>query len=301
MIATVSAKAADIEYLFVIDIYNTCIAHKKLTQPGETLEFEVPDSCRGMLACCTSKLEGDWKSQPYMKFSYPGATEYEWKAALAHEKGACHTAPERAQQWYPQLDRHPELRRHVVDHPPRKILYLHGHANNLDIAQRQIEGLRTYMPGGNPIIDILPGNVKLTTNAHFASVIDYTPALVELGLSGAPGYQLEGYGHIEAPAADPENDPTCQTNKEGVTWAKMSKESMAHAVAQLKEKILLEKGYDIVLGFSQGGEVVQNLINELHEINRKVETKVKMVSMFGTRIYHKKARRARMHPARVPA
>ena len=48
------------------------------------------------------------------------------------------------------------------------------------------------------------------------------------------GYELEGYGHIEAPAADPQNDPTCQTNCKGVTWAKMSKESMAHAVAALK-------------------------------------------------------------------
>ena len=55
---------------------------------------------------------------------------------MAHEKGAC-APPLKAAQWYPQLDRHPELR---ADHGrlPLKVI-LHGHANNEIIARKQME------------------------------------------------------------------------------------------------------------------------------------------------------------------
>ena len=285
--ATVVAQAADIEHLFVIDLYNRVVASKKVTKAGDELTFDVPVDTKCMFACCTSKSQGNWKSQPYFKKSMVnGDGSYEWEAVMSHEKGACHTAPEKASQWYPQVDRHPELRRLINDRPPLKILYLHGHANNKEIAMRQLDALKKFLPGGNHQLDILPTNVKLTTKPHFASVIDYSPHLVELGLSGAKGYELEGYGHIEAPAHDPANDPTCQTNCEGVTWAKMSKESMAHAVTKLKEAIVEAKGYDVILGFSQGGEVCQQLFNEVQELNKTLETKVKCISLFGARIYH---------------
>ena len=130
--------------------------------------------------------------------------------------------------------------------------------------------------------------MKLTEKKHFASVIDYSPQLVELGLSGTAGYDLEGYGHIESPAEDPDNDPTCQTNCEGVKWAKMSKESMAYAVSKVKEKFLENDGYHAVIGFSQGGEVIQNFLNELPELNKRVTNKCKMFGLFGTRTYYKK-------------
>ena len=278
----------DCTQIFVIDIMRTIVAEKTL-KPGEpaTLTFEVPSSVKGLLAVQQGKAEGAWKSQPYMKYS-DHTGKYEWRAMLSYEKGACHTAPNVACQWYPQLDRHPELRRKEEGRKQLRILYLHGHSNNKEIGVRQVEAMRNMWPFGHPIIEILEGNVDLTTKAHFASVVDYSPQLVELGLAGGKGYQLKGYGHIEAPATDPKNDPTCQTNCEGVTWAKMSKASMDFALDALEKHVVKEGGYDMIVGFSQGGEVVQNLLNRLQAINEKVEHKTKVIALFGTRIYYKK-------------
>ena len=279
----------DCTHIWVMDIRRTVVAEKAL-KPGEPamLEFELPKAVRGVLAFQNGATHGPWKSQPYMKFQDPASGKFQWQAMLSYEKGAAHTAPEVASQWYPQVERHPELLRPEAGRKQLKILYLHGHANNLEIAYRQTEALRAMWPYGHPDISYLEGNVELTTKAHFASVIDYSPQLVELGLSGQPGFALKGYGHIEAPAADPTADPTCQTNCEGVTWAKMSTASMEAALAKLEERIVADGGYDIVAGFSQGGEVVQNLLNRLQAINARVDTKVKTVALFGARIYYTK-------------
>jgi len=278
----------DCTHIWVQDINRKIVAEKTL-KPGEpaTLEFEVPSHVKGLMAVQQGKAEGAWKTQPYMKFA-DHTGKFEWRAMLSYEKGACHTAPNVPCQWYPQLDRHPELRRPEAGRKQLKILYLHGHSNNKEIGLRQVEAVRGMWPFGHPIIDILEGNVDLTMKAHFASVIDYSPQLVELGLGGGPGYQLKGYGHIEAPAADPKNDPTAQTNCEGVTWAKMSKASMEFALDALEAHVVKEGGYDIILGFSQGGEVVQNLINRIQALNARVETKTAIIALFGTRIYFKK-------------
>ena len=167
MMATVSVPAADAEYLFIIDLYQKVVASKKLSKQGEVLEFEVPESVRGMFACVSTKLEGVWKSQPYIRLTMPATTEYEWEAMMAHEKGACGTAPLKAAQWYPQLDRHPELRADHDGRLPLKVLYLHGHANNEIIARKQMEAFCQFFPN-RPTVDYLPGNVQLSTKEHFA-------------------------------------------------------------------------------------------------------------------------------------
>ena len=278
----------DVEYLWAMNIDNEVLASKRLS-PGEkaVLEFDLPTRNKAVVGFMSCRSHGQWKSQPYMKYMYQGATEYEWKPMLSYEKGACHTAPDKAAQWYPQLDRHPDLKREIDERLPMRILYLHGHANNLEIGNKQVEAMKSCMVA-KPQIHVLEGNVSLSTKPHFASVIDYSPHLVELGLAGAKGYQLQGYGHIEAPAADPKNDPTAQTNCEGVTWAKMSQASMDHALEKLVDKIEEEGGYDAIIGFSQGGEVVQNLINRIPELNEKLEYPIKFIGLFGTRIYYKK-------------
>jgi len=63
---------------------------------------------------------------------------------------------------------------------------------------------------------------------------------------------------------------------------------MTNALDKLEEKIIAEGGYDVILGFSQGGEVVQNIVDRLASINSQVETKVKMIALFGSRTYYKK-------------
>ena len=84
-----------------------------------------------------------WASSPGGAAGPEGS--YEWKPMLSYEKGACHTAPNKAAQWYPQVDRWPELRREIDDRNAMKILYLHGHANNVEIGHKQIEGMLSGM------------------------------------------------------------------------------------------------------------------------------------------------------------
>ena len=54
------------------------------------------------------------------------------------------------------------------------------------------------------------------------SVIDYTPGLVDLGLSGVKEYTDSAENHplhaITPLSPSDSEDPTRQTNKEGVTW-----------------------------------------------------------------------------------
>jgi predicted esterase/desulfoferrodoxin (superoxide reductase-like protein) len=284
----IRVPAKDVELLWAMDIYGTVYASKAI-RPGEKacFDFELPKDAAFVTAFQQCRSHGLWKSQTYLKCVGPGEETYNWEAMLAYEKGAAHTAPEKAAQWYPQFDRNPQIRREIDTRQAMKILYLHGHANTVKIGEKQVEAMKSYMKA-KPKIEVLPGNVKLTSKMHFASVIDYSPHLVELGLSGSKEYQLEGYGHIEGPAKDPKNDPTAQTNCEKVTWAKMSKESMDLAVQKLAEKVIADDGYDAIIGFSQGGEVIQNYMNILQEVNEKVKLKTKLIGLFGTRIYYKK-------------
>lgn len=307
MMAKATVPEDDVEYLWAMCmIPQPHIIAQKRFLPGEksVMEFEIPRGTAFVILFQKSLTNGVWMSNPYIKVNgavayhknpslIPGAPDvadfdvYDWEVFLNHETGACATAPKRADQYFPQCHKHPELLWESQRRVNLKILYLHGHANNQEIGRRQVDAMQSML-NTPPNIDILPGNVKLTEKKHFASVIDYSPQLVDLGLSGTAGYQLEGYGHIESPATDPDNDPTCQTNCEGVKWAKMSHESMRHAVQKLKEKVIAEDGYDVIAGFSQGGEVLQQFLNELPEVNKVVSKKVKMFCLFGARTYYKK-------------
>ena len=149
------------------------------------MEFEIPRGTAFVILFQKSLTNGVWMSNPYIKVNgavayhknpslIPGAPDvadfdvYDWEVFLNHETGACATAPKRADQYFPQCHKHPELLWESQRRVNLKILYLHGHANNHSIATKQLDAMKKYLPGGNHRIDILPGNVQLSTKPHFA-------------------------------------------------------------------------------------------------------------------------------------
>jgi predicted esterase len=63
----------------------------------------------------------------------------------------------------------------------------------------------------------------------------------------------------------------------------MSKTDMQSAVWYVAGFIEDKGGFDMVCGFSQGGEVIAELIKELPTLNSKLATPVRMLALFGTR------------------
>jgi predicted esterase len=166
-----------------------------------------------------------------------------------------------------------------------KVLFLHGYGGNAALAEgTMLDGLKEAMPDAR--ITVLEGHRRLWKSEHMAQLTgDKGGRLKEAALKGS--HEGLSYGYIECPPASPD-DPTLQVNADGVRWAKMSRTDMQSAVWYVADFIEDRGGFDMVCGFSQGGEVIAELFKQLPTLNGKLATPVRMLVLFGTRNLYSK-------------
>jgi hypothetical protein len=168
-----------------------------------------------------------------------------------------------------------------------RILYLYGYGNNKILAEtKQLKGMKTIFPGAT--IDVLEGPIELTGpggigRRFMANIEDNNPDLLYMARQDS-SMVLRCYCPIEQPPEDPKDRTIqyCKAQKK-LPYAKASKKEMDKAVDWVAEQIVSAGGYDMIAGFSCGGEVVSVLIGKLAEINRKVRTPTRFVTLFGVR------------------
>lgn len=165
-----------------------------------------------------------------------------------------------------------------------KILYLYGYGTSEMLCEReQLAGLKEVFP--NATIDVLEGFHQLTERKHFVCIEDNHPNLLSLWHAKTP---LFCHAFHECPPSDPD-DFTIQTCKgQSLQYAKPTKADMDAAVEKTAAHIVQSGGYQAVIGFSCGGEVVAQLIGKLAEINDQVATPTTFVGIFGSRCLYPK-------------
>jgi dienelactone hydrolase len=167
-----------------------------------------------------------------------------------------------------------------------KCLYLYGFGNSVALTETgPIKGVRKMLPGAQ--VDIMEGWYQLTKRSQYASIEDANPQLVKMGLK--EGVRLYCYAHIEVPPDDPDNDFTVlECKAQGIKAAKPRKKDVDRAVDKTAEYIIKNGGYDMVCGFSCGGEVTSMLFKKLQYINERAERPTRIVGVFGTRCLYGK-------------
>jgi hypothetical protein len=178
-----------------------------------------------------------------------------------------------------------DMRLRKLDCKGFKVLYLYGYGNSSQLVEaNQLKGLKQMLP--NAQIETLEGFIRLTKRKSYANSEDNNPNLVRMGLH--EGVALYCYAEIECPPEDPGDFTAHKCEAQGVMFAKAKKKDMEWAVKKTAQHIIDNGGYDLICGFSCGGEVVAQLIGKLSEINEKVARPTRAVAMFGTRCLYGK-------------
>jgi hypothetical protein len=154
-----------------------------------------------------------------------------------------------------------------VKHPPaKKLLFLHGYADCAMLAESfQFGGLRKAFPGCE--VQCFEGIVPLKTKEDF----EHMP---------------EGEMKTMAVSGDLPVFCYARITQESKKASKAQGENtfLQPAIKALEAKVVKDGGYDILCGFSQGGEVVYNLADRIESINKKVKRPVRMLATFGSNI-----------------
>ena len=157
--------------------------------------------------------------------------------------------------------------------PPR-ILFLHGYGLNAEVARaHMIHGLYDAF-GQDAEIQCLDGFQRLETLEHFEvllghQVMDKYAKLARDDLDKARRLNLRAWALREIPPKD-ELDCTTVWNSRDIPSALASRSCMAEATARLRQHIIDNNGYDLLAGFSQGGELVVQIARELGGLNEEL-------------------------------
>lgn len=147
-----------------------------------------------------------------------------------------------------------------------KVLYLYGYGQSAMLVEAKVlNGIKQMLP--NAQVEVLEGFVRLTERKMYANIEDNNIALTRMGVH--EGVPLYCYAPIEVPPVDPNDFTAYVCENQGVRFAKPAHADMQKAVDKTVEHIVRQGGYDLIMGFSCGGEVVSMVMGRLEEINRR--------------------------------
>jgi len=156
-----------------------------------------------------------------------------------------------------------------------RALFLHGYGMNADLAEYgMLPALKAALPA-DVSLEVLQGWVALTEDRQFGN-LGSDPANQSLVMHGRRGtVKLYGYADYDGPGSE---------EQEHGTWDVSTLSSVLDRVGQ---HIVSNGGYDVLIGFSQGGEIVANLVRRLPLINQQVPGRpVRAIAIFSTRLHH---------------
>ena len=166
-----------------------------------------------------------------------------------------------------------------------KVLYLYGYANSEQLVRSgPIKDIEKSLKGAQ--IDVLEGWHQLSRRKDFANIEDNHPELVKMSLQeGVPAYC---YAPIEVPPESEDDFTAYLCKAQNTRFAKASKKDVDKACDKVVEHVVKQGGYDMIMGFSCGGEIVAQLVGRLSEINRRADRPTKAITLMGTRCLYKK-------------
>jgi predicted esterase len=147
-----------------------------------------------------------------------------------------------------------------------RVLFLHGYGGAMELVDISTQELRKSLPGSQ--VDVLPGWIKIHTEAQLACLEGHKANASLLRAARAGLFELFAYATYDE------------------VTDRMRKADMDAAVDRLANHISTASGFDVVCGFSQGGEVVANLLRRLPQLNEQLSTPVRVIGIFSTRTHH---------------
>lgn len=155
----------------------------------------------------------------------------------------------------------------VKNPPPKKLLFLHGYGDSPELAEAfQLGGFQKAFPGIK--CSVVAGPIKLTTKDF-----DDMPKgeLRDMAMAG----DIDVYCHAR----------TGSEESKAAHKAGKHDPALVPAVDSLEKRLLKDGGYDILAGFSQGGQVIYQLLDRLPALNKRLANPVRMVAMWGSGLY----------------
>ena len=178
-----------------------------------------------------------------------------------------------------------EARVTMIDCTGFKVLYLYGYGTSETLVKNgPLKELQKGLKGAQ--FDVLEGWHRLSKRSEFANIEDNHPELVKMSLQeGVPTFC---YAPIEVPPRSEDDFTALLCKAQNIKFAKPALEDVEKAMDKIIEHIVEQGGYDMIMGFSCGGEIVSMLVGRLSEINKRAERPTKAITLMGTRCLYKK-------------
>ena len=166
-----------------------------------------------------------------------------------------------------------------------KVLYLYGYANSEQLVRSGPIWRHREIPQGGP--DRRPGRMAPAQPPEgFCEHRGQPPRAGEDVPPGGRGAYC--YAPIEVPPESEDDFTAYLCKAQNTRFAKASKKDVDKACDKVVEHVVKQGGYDMIMGFSCGGEIVAQLVGRLSEINRRADRPTKAITLMGTRCLYKK-------------